>query len=115
MCRDLCLWCFRWCCWGVGDVWAAPQTGQTYLFEFTGSDGNNGLSEGAPFATVNKVTGLNLQPDTGFQVRRRGTPTADHRSGVSGSLITFERTRSVASTSLCCPAPAQLSADAVKR
>lgn len=39
---------------------AAPST--YYVSSSSGSDGNNGLSEGAPFASVAKVNGLNLQP-----------------------------------------------------
>jgi hypothetical protein len=39
---------------------ASPVT--YYVSSSSGSDGNNGLSSGAPFASVSKVNSLNLQP-----------------------------------------------------
>lgn len=79
---------------GVGSVQAAPRAGQTYyVSSSTGNDGNNGLSEGAPFATVSKVNGLNLQPGDSVLFKCgdvwRADPLIIRRSGVAGSPITF--------------------------
>ncbi len=45
----------------AGPAQAAPQA-QTYYVSTSGKDSNNGLSQGAPFATIAKVNGLTLAP-----------------------------------------------------
>jgi hypothetical protein len=41
---------------------ASPAATTYYVSSSSGDDANNGLSEGTPFATINKVNSLNLQP-----------------------------------------------------
>ena len=76
---------------GPGPVEAAAAT--YYVSSSGGSDGNNGLSTNAPFATIGKVNGLNLQP--GDQVlfmcgdTWRGEQLVVSRSGTAGAPIKF--------------------------
>lgn len=79
---------------GPGVVRAAPRAGQIYyVSSSTGEDENNGLSEGAPFATVSKVNGLNLQPGDSVLFKCgdvwRADPLVITRSGTAGSPVTF--------------------------
>ncbi len=47
----------------LADAAPSSQSGVTYyVSSSTGDDDNNGLSEGAPFATIGKVNSLTLQP-----------------------------------------------------
>jgi len=77
---------------------AAPARAETdaltyYVSSSTGNDGNNGLSAGAPFATVGKVNGLALQPGDRVLFKCGDTWRADplilNRSGTETAPIQF--------------------------
>ncbi|MGC9394789.1 MAG: hypothetical protein ACP5J4_08035 [Anaerolineae bacterium] len=77
-----------------GVVQAAPQAGQTYyVSSSTGDDDNDGLSEGAPFATMTKVNSLDLQPGDSVLFKCgdvwRADPLIITRSGTAEASITF--------------------------
>jgi hypothetical protein len=72
----------------------AQAAGTTYYVSSSGgSDGNNGLSAAAPFASVSKVNGLNLQPGDTVLFKCgdtwRATPLVLSKSGTAQSPITF--------------------------
>ncbi len=64
-----------------------------YVSSSDGLDGNNGLSEGAPFQTIAKVNALNLQPGDRVLFKCGDTWRAEQlivrRSGTVGNPITF--------------------------
>ncbi len=70
------------------------QAGLTYYVSSSGGDDDNdGLSEGAPFETISKVNGLDLQPGDSVLLKCGDTWRAEMltvtRSGTAGSPITF--------------------------
>ena len=75
----------------VTPVQAAGAT--YYVSSSGGSDGNNGLSTGAPFLTVAKVNGLNLQPGDTVLFKCGDTWHGEQlilkKSGTAGAPITF--------------------------
>ena len=70
---------------------AAPAT--YYVSSSMGSDGNNGLSEAAPFASIAKVNALNLQPGDRVLFKCGDTWRAEQlilsKSGTSAAPIQF--------------------------
>lgn len=79
--------------WPAG-VLRLSAAGQTYYVSSSeGDDDNDGLSEGAPFATVAKVNGLALQPGDSVRFKCGDVWHADPliitQSGAEASPITF--------------------------
>lgn len=72
-------------------VWGQGLT--YYVSSSDGDDDNDGLSEGAPFATVNKVNSLDLLPNDRVLFKCgdvwRADPLIITRSGAAGQPITF--------------------------
>jgi hypothetical protein len=74
--------------------YGSPSAGTTYyVSSSTGSDGNNGLSENAPFATISRVNNLNLQSGDRVLFRCgdvwRADPLTITHSGSPGLPISF--------------------------
>lgn len=74
-------------------VTAATKAATYYVSSSLGSDGNNGLSEGSPFATIARVNALNLQPGDRVLFRCGDTWQAEQlilsKSGTEGAPIVF--------------------------
>ena len=78
----------------AGDAVKKSDAGQTYYVSLSGgSDDNDGLSEGAPLATVGKVNSLDLQPGDRVLFKCgdiwRADPLIITQSGSADSPITF--------------------------
>ena len=77
----------------TGTSTATPGGGVTYYVSAAGNDSNNGLSAGAPWATVAKVNAATLAPGTTVLFRGgdtfSGTALAPAQSGTLASPITF--------------------------
>jgi len=70
-----------------------PNAVTYYVSSSAGNDANNGLSTGAPFATIGKVNGLNLQPGDRVLFKCGDTWRADplvlSKSGIEAAQIEF--------------------------
>jgi hypothetical protein len=71
----------------------SPAAAIYYVSSSAGNDNNNGLSLGAPFATIGKVNGLNLQPGDRVLFKCGDTWRADPlvlgKSGTAAASIEF--------------------------
>jgi hypothetical protein len=78
---------------GTGEGIGVRNAGQTYYVSTSGDDDNDGLSDGAPFATVSKVNSLDLQPGDRVLFKCgdvwRVDPLIITESGSDGNPITF--------------------------
>jgi len=98
--RLLCLWVCLTLLTGVSSLPGTAAPGQQLLAATTyyvssslGNDSNNGLSEENPFATINKVNGLDLQPGDHVRFKCGDTWGAEQlvisKSGTQDAPIVF--------------------------